>query len=235
MTSGAVQPVAGRYFLIAAQKNSLLNSVTTAFEYEGTWEDRSSLVLAACDLFDAIVLKLSEVQLRRVYASIREWRGGLDMSDPERLASQRYAFWAVSARLSKESRSIFLPCLSVVMDDVIAELNLAVTMFDRRRSRSAKTVEGTKKQKLEDPAYSKESMRVLQPLLATLEDALRADAYQGGSWIRADENRKYETLLEPLGKLLLSRIPADFPVPSNVTDSYKYFVEDMDGGSGWRQ
>lgn len=217
--------------IIAAQSNTLLSSVTTSFEYQGAWNERSPIVVAACDLFDALVLKLSEAQLRRVYASIREWRGGLDRSDPEILATRRFAFWAVSARLSKGLRSIFLPCLSVVMDDVTAELDLAVVNFEQRRSSTAKTAEGTRMRKLDDAHFGMESMRALQPLLATLENALRADAFQGGRWVRDDDNVKYEALLEPIGKLLLSRIPADFPIPGIVTEPYQYVVEGVGDGS----
>lgn len=215
---------------VGAQQHALLNSITKAFEYKGAWKERSSVVLAACDLFDTLVLKLSEVQLRRIYTSMREWRGDLNLTDPEQLATRRFAFWAVSPRLSKGLRTIFLPCLTSVLDDMVAEFDLAVHSLGRR-GQTGKAIEGTKKRKLDDPAYGKESMRVLQPLLATLENSLRADAFQGGSWIREDDGQKYESLLKPLGKLLLSRIPAEFPVPDDVTDTYQYVVEGLDGGS----
>ena len=35
---------------------------------------------------------------------------------------RRYAFWSLSAELSKNLRSIFLPCLISVITDVIDEL-----------------------------------------------------------------------------------------------------------------
>ena len=75
---------------VSAQKSFLLSSVTKAFDFEGSWEERSSLVQAACDLLDAFVLKLSEVQLRRVFLSLREWRGDLDVNDPEQLGNKAF-------------------------------------------------------------------------------------------------------------------------------------------------
>jgi hypothetical protein len=64
-----------------------------------------------------------------------------------------------------------------------------------------------------------------------LEEALKSDAKEGLNWIREEENRKYEMLLEPVGKLLLSKIPNDFPVPDNAVSGYQYVVEG-DGSDG---
>jgi len=219
---------------IASQRNALVSSVTRALEYDGSWEERSPVMNAACDLLDAVVLKLSEVQLRRVFDSIMSWRGELDPNDPEQAATRRIAFWTVTERLSKELRSLFLPCVTVVVDDMITELKLGITMLCDKQSLARKSASGNKKRKLEDTSidYSPEAMRVLHPLLPTLEHALRADAYQGGKWIRADDNRKYEDLLDPLGKLLRAFVPDYFPVPTDtMEDVFAYIVDGLGGGS----
>jgi hypothetical protein len=170
-----------------------------------------------------------------MHASLREWKGDLDQSQSERGASRRFTFWSLSARLSKDLRSIFLPCLNMVFDDVIMELDMAATLLGKQRL-SEKTASGQKKRRLasgENVSYGEESMRSLHPILLCLEESLRADAYEGGNWIRADENQKYETLLEPLGKLLLSRIPSEFPLPEKIENGFEYIVEGsgLDGGS----
>jgi hypothetical protein len=192
---------------LAAQRGNLLKAATFAFEYEGHDDDdgdRYSLFAAANELLLALILKLSEVQLRPLYAKLREWRGDLDKADPEALASRRFAFWSLSACLGKELRSIFLPCLGTVFADVIDELELAAAQLCK--ADAAKKISGGKKKRrlTEDMnvAYSAESLKPLQPLLLCLEAAFRADAHDGGHWIRADDAQRYNLLLEPLGKLL---------------------------------
>ena len=84
-----------------------------------------------------MVMKLSEAQLRPLYARLREWKGigGLDDGEhdekqtfsPSSVLSslgvtRRYAFWSLSAALGKELRSIFLPLLTSVISDVVDEL-----------------------------------------------------------------------------------------------------------------
>ena len=107
---------------------------------------------------------------------------------------------------------------------------MAVACLCSSRRLAALSVDGSKKRRVDVSSYGVEAMRVLQPLLDTVENALRSDAHQGGSWIRADENRKYEDLLEPLGKLLLGRIPSDFP--TSASSGYLYIVEGSGVDSG---
>jgi BP28CT (NUC211) domain len=211
---------------VVSQKDVLLNAITTTLDFEGAGDDRLRLVNVACNLFVVMILKLSEVQLRRLYESLRDWRGDIVLADPQLNAVRRFGFWTLSAHLSQELRSIFLPCLDLASDDFVTELTIAVNMFQCKGISKASSTSGTKKQKLgKSLDYGVESMRIAVPLLSTLESALRADAHQGGKWIRGDDNRKFENVLEPLGKLLFSRIPVGFPVPENVTDKYQYIVQ----------
>lgn len=192
---------------LAAQRGNLLKAATFAFEYDGSGDDdgdRYSLFAATNELLLALILKLSEVQLRPLYAKLREWRGDLDKTDPEALASRRFAFWSLSACLGKELRSIFLPCLGTVFADAVEELELAAAQLCKADA-AKKIAGGKKKRRLTEDmnvAYSIESLKPLQPLLLCLEAALRADAHDGGQWIRADDAQRYNLLLEPLGKLL---------------------------------
>ena len=136
---------------VGSQRNALVSSVTRALEYDGSWDERSPVMNAACDLLDAVVLKLSEVQLRRVFDSIVSWRGELDSNDPEQAATRRIAFWTVTERLSKELRSLFLPCVTVVVDDMITELKLG-HYHVVRQTKSRKKI-GVRKQEAKIGGY----------------------------------------------------------------------------------
>jgi U3 small nucleolar RNA-associated protein 10 len=222
---------------VSAQKNMILQSVTKAYDYEGTFSERSILLETANNVLVTLVLKLSELQLRGLYQSLREWRGEFDKTNPEKLAKRRYAFWTVSAALGKELRSIFLPCFSMVISDVVGELELAASSLCQPKL-AEKSAAGTKKRRLtgsdEDAGYGAESLHTLEPLLRCLEHCLRADALDGGNWVRSDENQRYTTLLEPLGKLLQSRVPPDTHTHDGTTsDPFQRIVHGSveDGGS----
>lgn len=154
---------------------------------------------AACTLVETTILKLSELQLRKLYSNLREWKGPPDHA----AASKRYAFWTLTARLSTTLRTLFLSCLQLA--DITEELDSAVKhLCSPPRSAS-------KKRKLNHQQYSSppgESYRVIFPFLSALESALRADAHQGGTWIRENET-KFEAILEPLTKLLHCRVDHD--------------------------
>ena len=102
----------------------MLRAVTTTYDFQNVPHitDRMALVDAANEAVLAMVLKLSEVHLRRLYAALRDWRGDLDAEQPDKYAMRRFAFWKVSVDLAKELRTIFLPCLSNVLTDAINEL-----------------------------------------------------------------------------------------------------------------
>ena len=216
--------------MVVAHKDDVLLAMTKALEFEGTWEEYSALVATACNLLSAMIMKVSEIELRRIYLSLRKWCG--DITDPNTNAQRRYGFWALSSRLGKELRIIFLPCLDTVTDDIITELKIAVTILcPQQPKRTSKMTKPSKKQKVDHATLTSSSppstmsMRILQPLLALLEHSLRADAFQGGQWTRGDSNQKFEQLLDPIGKLLFSQIPSDFPMPEHITDPYRYVIE----------
>lgn len=222
---------------VSAQKNIILQSVTKAYDYEVTFSERSILLETANNVLVTLVLKLSELQLRGLYQSLREWRGEFDKTNPEKLAKRRYAFWTVSAALSKELRSIFLPCFSIMISDVVGELELAASTLCQPKL-TEKSAAGNKKRRLtgsdEDTGYGVESLHTLEPLLRCLEHCLRADALDGGNWVRSDENQRYNTLLEPLGKLLQSRVPPDTHThEGTISDPFQRIVHGTveDGGS----
>jgi BP28CT (NUC211) domain len=99
-----------------------LNIATYVFEQAADTEVQSDLIHSANELLLSLVLKLSEIQLRFLYSKMIEWRGVIDLSDSGSSVSRRLAFWLFSSSLSKQLRSIFLPCLSMVFPDVEKEL-----------------------------------------------------------------------------------------------------------------
>lgn len=98
----------------------IFNGLVSAYAKEGDAESTSQLLQNANTCLLTLVMKLSETQLRPLYARLREWRGNIDGS--ESLSSRRYAFWSLSAELSKALKSIFFPCLTSVLSDVVDEL-----------------------------------------------------------------------------------------------------------------
>jgi len=102
---------------------ALLGAVTTTYDFD-TCDHKTRLRLldSANRAVLALVMKLSENHLRRLYSSLREWRGSLQLDDPDKFAMRRFAFWKVSAVLGKELRALFLPCLTSVLSDAVEEL-----------------------------------------------------------------------------------------------------------------
>jgi hypothetical protein len=107
---------------LSGHATTLLHVVTHVFEAFDNVDDREVVFSASSELFLALVLKLSEVQLRSLYVKLRDWRGDFDKLNPNKLASRRAAFWDLSASLGKQLRSIYLPCLSTVFSDAVDEL-----------------------------------------------------------------------------------------------------------------
>ena len=206
----------------------LLNAILIAFKYDAAADDegQQELLTAANETLLTLVLKLSEAQLRPLYARIREWRGDLDEANTEGddaavAATKRYAFWSMSALLSKELRSIFLPCLSSVLPDAITELEFAAKSLCKPNLFSKKE-DGKKRHRLgksEEGTCNSSAFKSLQPILLCLESSLKADAHEGGNWIRGDDGQRHALILEPLGKLLHAKLPTDMPVITNVGES----------------
>lgn len=214
----------------------IFNVLVAAYSYEGGDECKSRLLSDANKVLLSLVMKLSESQLRQLYARLREWRGDIkedDEDDSNQSSSRRVAFWTLSAALSKSLRSIFLPCLTSVLTDVIDELEIAVSLLCQRPKH-----DGSKRRRVDDDSDGDSSVddnnevRPLQPLLLCLESALKADAHEGGDWTRGDDNQRYNMILSHLGKLLMAHVPKDLPVSTDLsqtenaaTSSYQKLVE----------
>lgn len=188
----------------------IISSLVQAYSFDCDAITRHELMDTANSTLLAMVMKLSEAQLRPLYARLREWRGDINTSASDTVAARRRnAFWSFSAAMSKELRSIFLPCMSSVVSDVVKELELAASCLAASKS----SIKGQKRQKLETPpsdiSYSAIS---LQSLLLCLELSLKADAHEGGNWIRGDEGQRYSQILQPLTQLLSANVPPNFEI-----------------------
>eukprot|EP00980_Cylindrotheca_fusiformis_P025237 scaffold13311_cov161-Cylindrotheca_fusiformis.AAC.3 len=238
---------------LSVHASTVLNVVTHVLEATDT-RDGDDLFSASSDLFLALVLKLSEVQLRSLYFRLRDWRGDFDKLDPNKQATRRVAFWRLSASLSTRLKSIFLPCLGTVFSDAVDELvsditcliqshggrhlsnisgivaqDTAATELSRRTK--AKKADGKKKQRLDSSnvsSYTAKSLESLQYLLLCLEVSLRSDAHNGGTWVRDAEFQRFESLLGPLGKLFQCQLPDE----SSSIGAYSILVQGTKETSG---
>jgi len=200
------------------------------------YDSHSDLLPAANSSLMALILKLSETKLRSLYSQFREWRG---LEFKESTPQKRFAFWSMSAILAKNLKGIFLPCLATVVVDIVEELDhFASRLCDP--SSTAETWRSSKKRKSQSSATDGDStdslslltldnIAPLRPLLETLECALKADAHEGGIWIRADDQR-YNLIMTPLASLLHARFPDDDKIStSNAENSfYQKFVCGME-------
>ena len=66
--------------------------------------------------------------------------------------------------------------------------------------------------------FDKDALNPLQSVLLCLESSLKADAHEGGNWIRSEDDQRYHTILEPLGKLLQAKVPTKCNVLSSLHD-----------------
>lgn len=84
---------------------------------------------------------------------------------------------------------------------------------------SKKKTDGSKRLRVEEAGGSRDDIdkvRPLQSLLLCLELSLKADAHEGGDWTRGDDNQRYNMILSHLGKLLLSQVPSNMPINSDL-------------------
>ncbi|KAL7469679.1 hypothetical protein ACHAXS_009933 [Conticribra weissflogii] len=201
----------------------IFNGLVASYAYEGNdADDREELLSNANKCLLALVMKLSEAQLRPLYARLREWRGDIknDKDSSSSSCVRRFAFWNLSAELSKFLRGIFLPCLTSVITDVIDELEIAVSIL----CKGSKAKLGSKRLRLDESGGGDDDLdqlRSLQPLLLCLESALKADAHEGGNWTRGDDTQRYNMILSHLGKLLLSHVPSNMVVKSDLPSQEK--------------
>jgi hypothetical protein len=107
---------------VSGHVNVILKTVFNVFDKADAVGDGINLIDASNDLLLSLVLKLSEVQLRSMYGKICEWCHEHDESGKDQPAHRRFVFWALSSALSKQLKSIYLPCLSTVFSDVMEAL-----------------------------------------------------------------------------------------------------------------
>lgn len=191
---------------LASVRNYVVKGILLVYDFNAiSIEEKKHLLDSVNGVALALVMKLSEVQLFDLFAKVREWRD----DDMEKASERQYAFWSMTAILSKELRSIFFNCMSTVVADAVRELDVAASILDPKKQ-AIKLAGGTKKQKLNDKMTTNHDVdknalvRYVEPLLLCLEYTLKADAHDGGQWIRADDNSRYHSLLGPLTKLLQS-------------------------------
>ena len=100
-----------------------LNALIHVYGFDCNKEKRSRLLVASNNTLLSLVMKLSEVQLKPLYAKLREWKGVFDKANIDRASiCRRHSFWNLSAAMSKELRSIFLPSITYVFDEIVVEL-----------------------------------------------------------------------------------------------------------------
>ena len=69
---------------------------------------------------------------------------------------------------------------------------------------------GNKRRRLSSSTIDHDTViriKPIQPVLFSIENALKSDAHDGGDWIRANDSQRYQQILNPLSKLLLSIVP----------------------------
>ena len=111
---------------LAAVMSKSISAIMTAATYSEE-VGRFMILSSASQALVALVMKLSESQLRPLFLKMREWKGDLssdrnDSRDSLQSSVRRYAFWTITAKLTTELRSLFLPCLSAVVTDLVDEL-----------------------------------------------------------------------------------------------------------------
>ena len=107
---------------VSSQRGALVHAAMDSYDFDGQ-DHADELLDSTNDLVLALVLKLSEIQLRPLYTKLHVWRGAeLDSEKPMSRITQRKAFWGLSSRLAKELKSIYLPCLTSVFEDAVNEL-----------------------------------------------------------------------------------------------------------------
>jgi len=107
---------------LVGKTTSILKAGTFVYDMALKEESPGDLVLLATDMFTTLVLKLSELQLRSFYETLRSWCGSFDAKNTTEGAFRRYCFWFFSSALAAQIKSIYLPCLTTVFSDAVNEL-----------------------------------------------------------------------------------------------------------------
>lgn len=218
-----------------SELSSLVGVIVNALMSMYSWdigtnkEDYYNWLQSLNQCFMSLIMKLSEAQLRPIYAQFREWRGEIE-SAPSSTTTvvdrdaviKRHAFWSLSTVLSKNLKGIFLPCFSTVVLDVVKELELAVFYLVDFSSKK-----GSKRRKINKKTFQEydndddglvSMIRPFQSVLSCLEAALKADALLGGDWVRAEDGQRYSLIQSPLSKLLQAKIPSTLMIEVEDND-----------------
>eukprot|EP00559_Dactyliosolen_fragilissimus_P007068 CAMPEP_0184859192 /NCGR_PEP_ID=MMETSP0580-20130426/4196_1 /TAXON_ID=1118495 /ORGANISM="Dactyliosolen fragilissimus" /LENGTH=2583 /DNA_ID=CAMNT_0027355677 /DNA_START=18 /DNA_END=7769 /DNA_ORIENTATION=+ len=208
----------------------VMNALIRIYNFDCSQDSRFQLLNFTNETLVSLVMKLSEVQLRPLYAKLKDWRGEFDEKTLTRtMGLRRQSFWSLSAVISAQLRSIFLPCMSTVINDAAKELEYAVACL----CTSTKEANGKKRRKLErtQTDFDVSNLYALQPLLLCLESTFKADAHDGGNWIRSEDGERFAMIVTPLGKLLEAKIPPELGLTTfsertdNSISPYKMFVQ----------
>eukprot|EP00977_Amphora_coffeiformis_P002793 scaffold528_cov165-Amphora_coffeaeformis.AAC.5 len=203
---------------------SITKAALKSFECQCSQGEKQLLIERTNECLLGLVLKLSELQFRKMYGELSEWMRQVR-------AERRYPFWFLSEVLSKELKSLFMPCASLAFDDIVKDLAMfAGALLNDERVEIVHG--GKKKRKKSDAArvtWTEESSSSLVPALATVKSILLADAQDGGKWTR--EHGRYQMLLEPLIKFIKSHIPSTFCPPNSSASPYEYVVEENSRGN----
>jgi len=116
----------------------------------------------------------------------------------------------MSAFLSTHLKGIFISCFGTVFVDVVKELEFAVSELSESSKASKR-----RRLNIENIYEERQTMDInllqpLQDILLCTESVLKADAHEGGNWIRANEGQRYNLLLSPLSTLLQAKVPPSF-------------------------
>lgn len=101
---------------------------------------------------------------------------------------------------------------------------------------SKKNKDGNKRRRVSKGEFNNDminNLKPLEPVLLSIENTLKSDAHDGGDWIRADDSKRYQQILSPLSKLLLSDVPETLPLCSEIIltkkrSSYEILVKGND-------
>jgi len=102
--------------------------------------------------------------------------------------------------------------LSTVVGDIVKELDFSASQLCQYSKPTGKDGSKRRRTSMQSKGNLEENIRPLQPMLWCLETALKADSHDGGEWIRADDGRRFASLLTPLTALFDAKIPKDLPV-----------------------
>ena len=109
----------------------VINAAIHVYDFECTRNDRMTLLASANETMLSLVMKISEMQLRPLFAKLKDWRGELKTLRSENTSSlRRDSFWSLTAVMSRELRSLFLPCISTVVLDAARELVSEKFVYD---------------------------------------------------------------------------------------------------------